>query len=107
MITYADKIPYKDLGGGITRKVVTYSENLMLCELTFKKGAVGALHKHVHEQIGYVVSGSFEVEEAGAGKKIIKAGDAYQIAPNVEHGVVALEDSVLLDIFNPMRKDFV
>ncbi len=107
MITDSSAIPVKDLGGGVTRKVVTYSKNMMLCRLTFKKGAVGALHKHPHEQIGYVVSGSFEVEEKGVGKKIVKAGDTYQIPSNVEHGVVALEDSVLLDIFTPMREDFI
>lgn len=107
MITDSSTIPVKDLGGGVTRKVVTYSKNMMLCRLTFKKGAVGALHKHPHEQIGYVVSGSFEVEEKGVGKKIVKAGDTYQIPSNVEHGVVALEDSVLLDIFTPMREDFI
>jgi quercetin dioxygenase-like cupin family protein len=79
----------------------------MSCEMTFKKGAVGALHSHPHEQIGYVVSGSFELEEENVEKKVIKAGDSYYIAPNVMHGVVALEDSKLLDIFTPMRKDFL
>lgn len=107
MITDASKIQSKDLGGGVTRKVVTYSKDMMLCQLTFKKGAIGTLHKHPHEQIGYVVSGSFEVEEKGFGKKIVKAGDTYQIPSNIEHGVVALEDSVLLDVFTPMRQDFL
>jgi quercetin dioxygenase-like cupin family protein len=97
----------KDLGGGVTRKVLAYSETLMVCELTFEKGSVGALHSHPHEQVGYVISGSFEVEEVGLGKKILKAGDTYLIAPNVRHGVVALEKSLLLDVFTPMRKDFV
>ena len=87
--------------------MLTYSDNLMVCELTFQKGAVGALHSHPHEQVGYVISGSFEVEEEGQEKRILKAGDTYQIAPDVRHGVVALEDSLLLDVFNPMRKDFI
>jgi len=107
MITDSSTLPIKDLGGGVTRKVLTYSKDLMACELTFEKGSIGALHHHPHEQIGYVVSGSFEVEEKGIGKKIVKAGDTYHIAPNVEHGVVALEKSKLIDIFTPMRKDFI
>jgi quercetin dioxygenase-like cupin family protein len=107
MITHNEDIKAKDLGGGVTRKVLTYSEKLMACELTFEKGSVGALHSHPHEQIGYVISGSFEVEEKGAGKRIVRAGDTYLIAPNVEHGVVALEKSKLLDVFTPMRKDFI
>lgn len=107
MYTINEQIKSVDLGGGVTRKVLSYSENLMCCELTFKKGAVGALHSHPHEQIGYVISGAFEFEEEKAGKQIVRAGDTYYLAPNVVHGVVALEDSKLLDIFMPMRKDFV
>ncbi|MFT9497715.1 cupin domain-containing protein [Anaerosolibacter sp.] len=107
MYTLNERMKTVDLGGGVTRKVLSYSENLMSCEMTFTKGAVGALHSHPHEQIGYVISGAFELEEENAGKQIIKAGDSYYIAPNVMHGVVALEDSKLLDIFTPMRKDFL
>lgn len=107
MITVNQETETKDLGGGVTRKVLSYSKNLMACELKFAKGAVGALHSHPHEQIGYVVSGSFEVEEAGQEKKIVRRGDTYYMAPDIEHGVVALEDSVLLDIFTPVREDFL
>lgn len=101
-----EDIEKKVIGEGTTRKILTYSENLMLCELTFKKGAVGAMHSHPHEQIGYIVSGSLEVI-IGDEKRILKAGDTYQTAPDVLHGVVALEDTKLLDVFNPMRKDFL
>ena len=53
MFSFNQDITAKDLGGGVTRKVLTYSDNLMVCELTFQKGAVGALHSHPHEQVGY------------------------------------------------------
>ncbi len=107
MFTFNQDTKTKDLGGGVTRKVLSYSPNLMACELTFEKGSVGALHSHPHEQIGYVISGSFEVKEEGQEKRVLSAGDTYYIAPNVKHGVVALEKSILLDVFTPMRKDFV
>lgn len=97
---------FKDLGAGVTRKIVAYDENMMVCELTFKKGAVGEAHHHPHEQIGYIISGSFEVTDGGE-TKILKAGDCYLIKPDSVHGVVALEDSKLLDVFTPMRKDFL
>lgn len=54
-----------DLGGGVVRKVLAYSENLMSVELHFDKGAVGAKHSHPHEQIGYLISGSLLFQEAG------------------------------------------
>lgn len=100
-------IALTDLGGGIVRKVLAYSENLMSVELHFDKGAVGAPHSHPHEQIGYLISGSLLYKEDGQEDKVLVAGDTYCVAPDVVHGVVALEETMLLDIFTPMRKDFV
>ena len=100
-------IELTDLGGGVVRKVLSYSENLMSVELHFEKGAVGAKHSHPHEQIGYLVSGSLLYQEEGQEDHILVAGDTYYVAPDVVHGVVALEETKLLDIFTPMRKDFV
>jgi len=100
-------IPAKDLGGGVERKVLSYSKNLMACELCFEKGAIGASHSHPHEQIGYIISGKLVYQEAGCEDKILGTGDTYYVAPNVVHGVQILEDTKLLDIFTPMREDFV
>jgi len=107
MYTENKNIEITDLGGGVTRKILSYSKNLMSVELHFEKGAIGALHSHPHEQIGYIISGSLLYKETGAEDKILVAGDTYYVAPDVEHGVVALEDTMLLDIFTPMREDFV
>lgn len=107
MYTENKNVPAKDLGGGVMRKVLSYSRNLMACELTFEKGAVGAAHSHPHEQIGYIISGRLVYQEAGQADKILETGDTYYVAPNVVHGVQILEDTKLLDIFTPMREDFV
>lgn len=98
--------PIQDLGGGVKRKILAYSNNIMAVELCFEKGAVGALHSHSHEQVGYLVKGSLIYEEAGK-KTTLHAGDTYYVPPNVEHGVVTLEDVILLDVFTPMREDFI
>ncbi len=100
-------IPLTDLGGGVVRKVLAYSENLMTVELHFDKGAEGAMHSHPHEQIGYLISGSLLYKEEGKEDKVLVAGDTYYVEPDVPHGVVALEETMLLDVFTPMRKDFV
>lgn len=96
-----------DLGGGVTRKILSYSENLMSVELHFQKGAIGARHSHPHEQIGYVVSGRLIYQEEGCEDKELQTGDTYYVKPDAVHGIEVLEDTVLLDIFTPMRKDFV
>ena len=107
MYTENKNVPAKDLGGGVMRKVLSYSEKLMACELTFEKGAVGAPHSHPHEQIGYIISGKLVYQEEGQADKILETGDTYYVAPNVVHGVQILEETKLLDIFTPMREDFV
>ena len=107
MFTENKAVPSADIGGGVTRKVLSYSSNLMTVELLFPKGAVGALHSHPHEQIGYIISGSLVYQEEGCEDKILHTGDTYYVAPNVVHGVQILEDTKLLDVFTPMREDFV
>jgi len=90
------------------QKVLVAGDKIMLVEFHFAKGGIGVLHKHEdHEQIGYVVQGSFEIT-VGDQTKIAKQGDCYYAAKNVWHGVVALEDdSVLADAFTPLREDFL
>ena len=97
----------KDLGGGTRRKVLAYSKNLMNVELHFDRGAVGAMHAHPHEQIGYVIEGSLLYKEEGCEDVRLEAGDSYLVPPNVMHGIECLSDVKLLDIFTPMREDFV
>ena len=75
-------------------------------KVAFKSGGVGPIHQHVHVQITHVESGVFEVEIDGQ-KKILKAGDAFHIPSNIMHGAVCIEEGVLIDVFSPMREDFV
>ncbi|KXI21070.1 cupin domain-containing protein [Photobacterium sanguinicancri] len=104
----ASEHPWEELGDGIKRKIVAYTGDLMAVHVCFDKGAIGTAHIHeIHDQIGYVVNGSFEAEVDGQ-KKILKKGDAFIAHKHLKHGAVALEqDSVLLDIFNPAREDFL
>lgn len=101
-------LPYVQVDDKSTRRVLSYGQDLMLVEFVFKKGGIGQPHKHEeHEQIGYVAQGSFELMVGGE-KSIIKRGDTYYAPRNTMHGVVALEDdSMLIDAFTPIRKDFL
>ncbi len=95
-----------NLGEGVTRKILASGGTMMTVQFTFEKGAVGTPHTHVHEQVAYVLQGRFELTFADE-KTIIEAGDTYYVPPNVLHGVIALEDGVLLDVFTPQRQDFL
>ena len=98
---------YIDLGGLVQRKVLAYSDNIMNVELLFEKGAKGEMHSHPHEQIGYVIEGSLVFHEEGKEDVVLGSGDSYIVAPNVSHGIDCLTNVKLLDIFTPMREDFI
>lgn len=91
---------------GVTRRILSYTKDLMMCEITFKKGAKGNMHSHPHLQITYIVKGSYLFTIDGETKEV-KAGDSLYMPANSVHGTVALEDSVLVDVFSPMREDFL
>jgi quercetin dioxygenase-like cupin family protein len=99
-------IQWETVGEGVRRKIMAYDESLMLVKVEFSKGGIGTLHKHHHSQITHVESGVFEVEIDGE-KKILRGGDAFIIPTNLVHGCVCLEAGVLIDVFSPMREDFV
>jgi unsaturated pyranuronate lyase len=89
----------------ITRQYVT-GTGTMLARLVLKKGARVPLHHHFHEQISHVVAGALDfllVE----GAVTVRAGEVLCIPPHAPHEVIALEDSVALDIFNPPRQDWI
>lgn len=99
-------IEWERVGEGIERKILGFDDELMMVCVRFQKGSVGALHHHIHRQVTYVESGSFEVAIDGR-KNILQKGDCFFVAPGLEHGVVALEEGILVDIFAPSRKDFL
>ena len=89
----------------ITRQYVV-GTNVMLARIVLKKGAQVPMHHHFHEQISHVVEGAlnFMID----GKQVaVRAGEILTIPPDVPHQVIALEDSVALDIFNPPRQDWI
>ena len=93
-------------GPGVTRRILAYTDGLMCVENTFEQGAVGALYSHPHTQITYVVSGAFAFT-IGDETRTVRAGDTMLKEDGVVHGCTCLEAGVLLDIFTPMREDFV
>jgi len=106
MVVKYENVAGQDIGGGITRRILAHSGAMMIVEATFEKGAVGTEHRHPHEQVSYVLSGSFRYTMEGETYEL-KKGDTYYVPPEALHGAVALEDSVILDIFTPQREDFL
>lgn len=93
------------IAAGSARKTLGWGERTLLSEVSFVKDGVVPVHSHPHEQIGYVSRGAIEFT-IGDRVVILRAGDAYLIPGNVPHGCHALEDSLAIDIFSPVREDY-
>jgi quercetin dioxygenase-like cupin family protein len=103
---FENEMPWEDAADGITRQVYGYDDKIMLVKVKFEKGAIGSLHEHHHSQVTYVDSGVFETT-IGDEKKIVRKGDGYYVPPHVIHGTVCLEPGMLIDVFSPVREDFL
>lgn len=103
---YNEEIDSQPAGEGVQRKILAYGDELMCVENYFEAGARGALHSHPHTQITYVVEGVFEFT-IGEETKVVQKGDTLLKQDGIEHGCVCKEKGLLLDIFTPMREDFV
>jgi len=103
---FQDKTEWKPAGSGMQRQVMGYDEQIMLVKVKFEEGAVGAMHSHIHSQTTYVASGIFEFTVDGE-IKIVKEGDGIYISPNLPHGTKCIEAGILIDVFSPMREDFI
>lgn len=93
--------------GKVSRKVKSYSDNVMVVEVHFQNGAIGEDHQHEHEQISYCAEGAFDYSIEG---KIfhLEKGDTIYVPKNLIHGCKLLsQKGMLIDIFTPYRKDFV
>lgn len=89
----------------ITRQYIMGSQS-MLVKWTLQKGAVIPLHFHPNEQITWITKGSVKVLSQGK-EFIVKAGGVLIIPPNVPHEFLALEDTIDIDFFTPVREDWL
>ncbi len=91
---------------GIERKTLVYGEKTLMTEFRLRKGAVLPRHSHPHEQTGYLVKGRIRLC-IGAEQYEAHPGDSWCIPGGVEHGADILENSVAVEVFSPVRDDYV
>lgn len=97
---------WEQLGGGLSRQILGWDNQIMMVKVKFEKGTIASQHTHFHTQTSFCHSGKFEFTIDGE-KHVIEAGDGLYIAPNLIHGAVCLEAGVVLDVFSPVREDFL
>ena len=106
LVTDWSKIPVVKPAPGIRRQMVV-GQNVMICRFTFDPFLVTDEHTHPHEQITLVISGRVKFIISGE-ERIVSAGDVLHFPPHNRHGATMLdEEVVLIDIFSPIRQDFL
>jgi quercetin dioxygenase-like cupin family protein len=97
---------HTELIKGVHLKTLVHGEHTLMTEVKMEKGAIIPPHSHPHEQTGYLISGHMDFLVAGT-HIIARPGDSWNIAGDVEHGATALEESVVVEVFAPVREDYL
>src|SRR5262245_31294617 len=100
-----DEIPARELAPGVERRFLTASR-MTIARFRLARGAVVPAHSHDHEQVSYVLSGAVRFR-VGEEDVVVRAGEALQIPSWATHGVEVLEDAEVIDVFCPVRQDWL
>jgi len=106
MFRQNDDRGFKDVLDKIRQKTLVHGERTLLAEFRLDKGAVLPRHCHPHEQTGYLVSGRLDLT-IGKDTYGVEPGDSWCIPGNVEHSAYAGENSVAVEVFSPVREDYL
>jgi quercetin dioxygenase-like cupin family protein len=82
------------------------SDRVTLARFELKRGGVVPRHSHENEQVSYIVSGALKFKVSGQ-EIVVRGGEVIQIPSWVEHEVEILEDTIAIDVFSPVRQDWI
>lgn len=97
---------YRKLVEGVAIKTLVFAKETLLTEFHLEAGQTLPRHAHAEEQTGYLVSGSILLS-IGDETFEVRPGDSWSIPSNVEHGAKIILDSVAVEVFSPVRKDYL
>jgi quercetin dioxygenase-like cupin family protein len=100
-----ESVPLEVMSDMISRKIIA-GDKAMIAQIFLKKNAVVPEHRHESEQMTYVLEGALKFEIEGR-EIVVHKGEVLRIPSYVPHSAVALEDTVDLDIFSPIRRDWL
>jgi quercetin dioxygenase-like cupin family protein len=100
-----DEIALEKITEMISQKIVA-GEREMLAQIYLKRGALVPMHAHESEQMTYVLQGALRYM-VGGDEIVVREGEVLHIPSNVPHQAEALEDTFELDVFSPIRQDWL
>ena len=106
MLYLPDPSNYRELLPGVFFKTLVYGDKSLLSEFQLKQGALIPAHQHPHEQTGYLVRGRVRFF-GDEGEAIVEPGCSWSFKGGVVHGAEALEDTLLVEVFSPLREEYL
>ena len=100
-----DDLPRQQVAPGIERRYLT-ANRTTIARFAISRGALVPVHSHDQEQVSYVLTGALRFTVAGE-QTLVRGGEALQIPSWAEHSVEAIEDTEVIDVFSPVRQDWV
>lgn len=97
---YTDPLP------GIRQKTLVFGERTLMTEFRLARDSTLPDHAHPYEQTGYLVKGRM-ILKIGPAEHDTVAGDSWCIPVNTIHGARVLEDAVAVEVFSPVRSDYL
>ncbi len=91
---------------GIQMKTLCYGERTLMTEFILERGRTLPVHSHPYEQTGYLVKGHIRLR-IGSEEHETGPGDSWCIPAGMQHGAQILEDSVAVEVFSPVRADYL
>ncbi len=98
-------IPAEKMNDFVNRQVL-HGDSITVARLELRRGASVPVHSHANEQISMIASGALQFVVNGA-EFVVRTGEMLQISGGIPHSVLALEDSIAIDIFTPLREDWI
>jgi quercetin dioxygenase-like cupin family protein len=98
-------VPSEQINETVARRFIT-GDSVTIGRFELKKGGVVPSHAHANEQISMVMSGVVLFRIDGR-ETVVKSGEVMQIPANVPHEIEVLEDALAIDVFSPVRQDWI
>jgi quercetin dioxygenase-like cupin family protein len=96
----------RQLIDGVELTTLVHGDKTLMGQFKLAKGAAIPAHAHPHEQTGIMISGKLRFKADGKELEV-EAGDSWCLPGGVEHSVTALEESVVIEVFSPVREDYL
>lgn len=97
---------FQEILNGITIKTLIFGEKMLLSEFRMEQGSSLPLHAHPQEQTGRLLQGKINLT-IGNDRAELLPGDCWCVPANVLHRAEILEDSVAIEVFSPVREDYL